>query len=61
MLLQIAVFAVKTYLLCLLMLYLRTYIPRLRGEDGMLLGWKILLPLAIANLALTAILITIIK
>jgi|GEM_PF-4869666 len=61
MLMQISVFVIKTYLLCLLMLYMRTLIPRLRGQDGMLLGWKVLLPVALANLALTAVIISLIK
>ncbi len=46
---------VKVVLLLLLMIWLRATLPRFRYDRLMAFGWKILLPLALLSLALTAV------
>jgi NADH-quinone oxidoreductase subunit H len=46
---------VKIVLFIFLFIWLRTTLPRLRYDMLMRLGWKVLLPLAIANVVVTAI------
>lgn len=45
---------VKIYLLFFVFIWFRGTFPRLRYDQLMALGWKVLLPLALANLAVTA-------
>jgi NADH-quinone oxidoreductase subunit H len=45
----------KTVAILLLMIWLRATLPRFRYDRLMAFGWKILLPLALANVALTAV------
>mgnify|MGYP001024214195 CR=1 FL=1 len=52
--LQVATFGFKVYLLCSFQLMLRWTVPRLRPDQLMSLGWKGLLPLSILNLLITA-------
>jgi NADH-quinone oxidoreductase subunit H len=47
--------AVKTVGILLLMIWLRATLPRFRYDRLMAFGWKVLLPLALANVALTAV------
>ncbi|HMK09862.1 MAG TPA: NADH-quinone oxidoreductase subunit NuoH [Anaerolineales bacterium] len=47
--------AIKVVALLLLMIWLRATLPRFRYDRLMAFGWKILLPLALLNVALTAI------
>ncbi len=51
------VFAAKVLSMCILQLQIRWTLPRFRYDQLMHLGWKILLPLALANIAATACLI----
>jgi len=46
---------VKVVAILLLMIWLRATLPRFRYDRLMAFGWKILLPLALANVALTAV------
>jgi NADH-quinone oxidoreductase subunit H len=46
--------AIKVVAILLLMIWLRATLPRFRYDRLMAFGWKILLPLALANVALTA-------
>lgn len=48
---------VKVFVLCWLQLLIRWTLPRFRYDQLMSLGWKGLLPLSLANIALTAIVI----
>jgi NADH-quinone oxidoreductase subunit H len=52
--LQFGAFGVKVILLCWLQLLIRWTLPRFRADQLMNLGWKVLLPIALANIMLTA-------
>lgn len=54
-LLQLAAFGVKVVLLCWFQLLLRWTLPRFRADQLMNLGWKLLLPLTLANIMVTAL------
>jgi NADH-quinone oxidoreductase subunit H len=47
----------KIVFLCWLQMLIRWSLPRFRYDQIMHLGWKIMLPIALANVALTAVLI----
>jgi NADH-quinone oxidoreductase subunit H len=55
--LQLLAFTVKVLLFCWLQILLRWSVPRFRYDQVMRLGWKMLLPLALINVALTAVVI----
>jgi NADH-quinone oxidoreductase subunit H len=54
-LLQILAFGAKTFLLCWFQLMIRWTLPRFRADQLMNLGWKLLLPLSLANIMVTAL------
>lgn len=54
-LLQFAAFGIKVILLCWFQLLIRWTLPRFRADQLMNLGWKLLLPLALANIMVTAL------
>ena len=54
-LLQIAAFGAKTFILCWFQLMIRWTLPRFRADQLMNLGWKLLLPLSLANIMVTAL------
>ena len=54
---QIAAFVVKMAFFQFLFVWVRWTLPRFRYDQLMNLGWKGLLPLSLANLAVTAILV----
>jgi NADH-quinone oxidoreductase subunit H len=54
-LLQILAFGAKTFLLCWFQLMIRWTLPRFRADQLMGLGWKLLLPLSLANVMVTAL------
>lgn len=58
---QVLTFCGKVTFMVLFFIWVRWTIPRFRYDQLMNLGWKVMLPLALANLAVTAIIMTIIK
>ena len=53
--LQFMAFGVKVILLCWFQLLVRWTLPRFRADQLMALGWKLLLPLSLANIMVTAL------
>ncbi|HEY9724347.1 MAG TPA: complex I subunit 1 family protein [Oscillatoriaceae cyanobacterium] len=58
---QLQMFIVKVLFFCWVFVWVRWTLPRFRYDQLMNLGWKSLLPLALANILLTGILITVLK
>ena len=56
-LLSIAWFTTKVFSMIFFFIWMRWSLPRFRYDQGMSLGWKILLPLAVGNLVLNTIII----
>ncbi len=54
-LLQVTAFTVKVVFFCWLQILLRWSVPRFRYDQVMRLGWKMLLPVALLNVVVTAI------
>jgi NADH-quinone oxidoreductase subunit H len=52
---DVSVFLAKMIVALFLFVWIRATIPRLRFDQLMSLGWKVLLPLALLNVALTAV------
>lgn len=59
--LSVATFAIKTFVLVFFFVWIRWTLPRFRYDQVMNLGWKGLLPLAIANLIFYAVVIALIE
>lgn len=53
--LQVMSFGLKVYIMNFVFIWVRWTLPRFRYDQLQHLGWKILLPLALANVAITAI------
>ena len=60
-LIQIGVFSAKVVALCWLQLTVRWTLPRFRYDQLMRLGWKMLLPLSLANILLTGLVILLLQ
>ncbi|NBD38082.1 MAG: NADH-quinone oxidoreductase subunit NuoH [Verrucomicrobia bacterium] len=60
-LLSVGVFALKTFVLVFFFMWIRWTLPRFRYDQVMTLGWQKLLPLAVLNLVLYAILIALVE
>jgi NADH-quinone oxidoreductase subunit H len=52
-LIGVAVFFIKIFLFIFFFIWVRWTVPRFRYDQLMKLGWKVLIPLAIVNIALT--------
>ena len=48
-------FLIKLYLLIFLFIWLRSTLPRFRYDQLMRFGWKVLLPIALGNIMITAV------
>ncbi|PYR35095.1 MAG: NADH-quinone oxidoreductase subunit H, partial [Acidobacteria bacterium] len=48
-------FVIKSFLFLYVFIWIRATLPRYRYDQLMRLGWKVLIPLAIANLVVTGI------
>jgi NADH-quinone oxidoreductase subunit H len=57
-LLSIAVFAVKLCAVLFVYMWVRWTLPRFRYDQLMRLGWKVLVPLALANIVVTGLAVT---
>ncbi|MEE8350370.1 MAG: complex I subunit 1 family protein [Acidobacteriota bacterium] len=55
--LQVGAFLIKVFFFCFLLLLIRWTLPRFRWDQLMNLGWTMMLPLSIANILITALLI----
>jgi NADH-quinone oxidoreductase subunit H len=53
--LQIGMFIFKSFLICFTVVWIRWTLPRLRYDQLMALGWKLMLPLGIANILVTGV------
>ena len=51
----IAWFAAKVYFFLFLFFWIRATLPRLRYDQLMRFGWKVMLPIALANIFITSI------
>jgi NADH-quinone oxidoreductase subunit H len=60
-LLQFLAFGLKVVLLCVFQLLIRWTLPRFRVDQLMNLGWKILLPLSLANIMVTALVLLVVS
>ena len=58
-LIAMAVLLVKIFAFIFFFMWVRWTVPRFRYDQLMNLGWKVLIPLAIANIVITGIVITI--
>lgn len=56
-LLQVGAFTLKVLFFCWLQILVRWSLPRFRYDQVMRLGWKMLLPIALANVIVTAVII----
>jgi NADH-quinone oxidoreductase subunit H len=56
-LLQVVAFTLKVVFFCWLQILIRWSVPRFRYDQVMRLGWKMLLPLALVNVIITAVFI----
>ena len=56
-LIQVSTFCVKVLLGCWVLLTIRWTLPRFRYDQVMRLGWKMLLPLSLANLLITSVIV----
>ena len=58
-LMQVGSFLAKLFFFAWLFIWVRWTLPRFRYDQLMKLGWKIMLPLGLANLVITALVLTI--
>jgi NADH-quinone oxidoreductase subunit H len=59
--LQVLAYAIKVYFFCCLCLHIRWTLPRFRYDQLLQLGWKFMLPLSLANIAITGIAILLLR
>jgi len=54
---QVCVFLVKFFLMCFVFIWIRWTLLRFRYDQLQMLGWKVLLPLALLNIVITAVVV----
>lgn len=59
--LQVLTFCIKVVFMVLFFIWIRWTIPRFRYDQLMNLGWKVMLPLALVNLIITAAIVILLK
>ena len=57
-LVSLVYFLIKTYAVIFFAMWLRDTVPRVRVDQLLNLGWKIMVPLALLNLLVTGFLVT---
>ncbi len=57
----VAWFTVKVYFFLFLFFWIRATLPRLRYDQLMRFGWKVMLPLALANIVVTSIVVYVLR
>lgn len=60
-LLQVGAFLAKVVFMCWLLMIIRWTLPRFRYDQVMALGWKGLLPLSLANIVVTAVVLALVE
>jgi len=60
-LLQVLTFGLKVVFMILFFIWVRWSVPRFRYDQLMNLGWKVMLPLSLINIVITAIVIALLK
>ena len=58
--LQVGAFVGKVVFFCWFFIWVRWTLPRFRYDQLMHLGWKVMLPLALANLVVTAVVVALV-
>jgi len=58
---EVLTFCVKTGLVMFFIIMIRWTLPRFRYDQLMRLGWKVMLPIALANLVVTASILALMK
>ena len=59
MIMQFVIFTFKLFILHFVFIWVRWTLPRFRYDQTQKLGWNILLPLSLANIFITAIVVVI--
>lgn len=59
--LQTGTFIFKSFLICFTVVWIRWTLPRLRYDQLMALGWKLMLPLGIANILVTGVALLVVR
>ena len=59
--LQVLAFNIKVFFFCWLQILIRWTYPRLRYDQLMDMGWKLLVPLSLVNIVVTGLLLMVVQ